>query len=146
MKLLKEERGISLVEVVASIALLTIVLFSFYTFFIQSAKFNISNNNHYTTNAAARDLSAQITKNCSAVKLKISLTPLCKYDASLKKTGSLEDYSYQLSIQDINDPSIIKTDYYRLRKVTIKVWDQNDDIAKKQPKSITYTYQREVIK
>lgn len=146
MKLLKEERGISLVEVVAAVALITIVLFFFYTFFIHNTKVNTSNYNHYTTKTVARDLSAQITKNCSAVKIYSSVNPLCKYDASLKKTGSLEEYSYQLSIQDIHDTSIIKTDYYRLRKVTIKVWDPNDDIAKDQPKTITYTYQREVIK
>ena len=41
MKLLKQERGISLVEVVASIVLITIVLVSFSTVFLQSKKTHV---------------------------------------------------------------------------------------------------------
>lgn len=42
MRLLKEERGISLVEVVASIVLITIILISFFGFFIQSKKTHVA--------------------------------------------------------------------------------------------------------
>lgn len=42
MTLLKEERGISLVEVVASVVLITIILISFFSFFIQSKKTHIA--------------------------------------------------------------------------------------------------------
>lgn len=145
-KNLKSEHGTSLVEVVAALALIAILLLTFYYLFIQSAKVNSNNNNHYTASAVARDLSAQITDNCSVVRLNASVANLCKYDSSSKKTGSLEGFSYQLIIQDINDSFIIETEYYRLRKVTIKVWNENDNITRDEPKSITYTYQREVIK
>lgn len=42
MKLLKEERGISLVEVVASLVLITIILISFFSFFVQSKKTHVA--------------------------------------------------------------------------------------------------------
>lgn len=42
MRLLKEERGISLVEVVASIVLITIILISFFSFFVQSKKTHVA--------------------------------------------------------------------------------------------------------
>ncbi|MGA4518573.1 type IV pilus modification PilV family protein [Solibacillus silvestris] len=42
MRLLKEDRGISLVEVVASIVLITIILISFFSFFIQSKKTQVA--------------------------------------------------------------------------------------------------------
>lgn len=41
MRLLKEEHGISLVEVVASIVLIAIILFSFFTLFLQTKKMNV---------------------------------------------------------------------------------------------------------
>ncbi|WP_079523907.1 type IV pilus modification PilV family protein [Solibacillus isronensis] len=42
MRFLKEERGVSLVEVVASIVLITIILLSFFSFFIQSKKTHVA--------------------------------------------------------------------------------------------------------
>ncbi|MEK4384458.1 hypothetical protein MKZ25_01430 [Solibacillus sp. FSL W7-1464] len=42
MRLLKEECGISLVEVVASLVLITIILISFFSFFIQSKKTHVT--------------------------------------------------------------------------------------------------------
>lgn len=145
MKWLKEERGFSLLEVIAALVILTIITLSFYYIFIQSTKVNSNNNKHYTASAVARELSAQITASCSAVKLDESVSDLCKYDSTLMKTASLNEFPYQLIIQDITSP-IVETEYYRLRKVTIKVWDKKDDMTKDHPKSITYTSQREVIK
>lgn len=45
MRLLKEERGVSLVEVVASIVLITIILISFFGLFLQTKKTNIQSEN-----------------------------------------------------------------------------------------------------
>ncbi|MEK4078610.1 type IV pilus modification PilV family protein [Solibacillus sp. FSL K6-1126] len=42
MRLLKEERGISLVEVVASIVLITVILLSFFSLFLQSKKTHVA--------------------------------------------------------------------------------------------------------
>ena len=41
MRFLKEERGVSLVEVVASIVLITVILISFFTLFLQTKKTNV---------------------------------------------------------------------------------------------------------
>lgn len=145
-KYLTNERGLSLIEVVAALALLTIVLISFYYLFIQSAKVNSNNHVNYTASAVARELSAEITSTCSVVKSGKPINNLCKYDSDLSQTEWFEGFPYQRIIQDINDPSIIQTEYYRLRQVTIKVWNEDDDLTTDHPKSITYTYQREVLK
>lgn len=42
MRLLKEERGISLLEVVASVVLIMIILLSFFSFFVQSKKTHVA--------------------------------------------------------------------------------------------------------
>ena len=42
MRLLKEERGVYLLEVVASIILITIILISFFGFFLQSKKTHVA--------------------------------------------------------------------------------------------------------
>ncbi|MEK3764350.1 hypothetical protein [Solibacillus sp. FSL K6-4121] len=139
------ENGVSLLEVVASMLLLTILLLSFFYLFVQNAKVTSNNNVNYTASTVARELSAEITKKCSIVKVDKALS-ICNYGTGLTQTGFIEKFPYQLTIQEMKDSSIIKTDYYRLRKVTIKVWDEDDDILTTHPKTITYTFQREVIK
>ena len=145
-KYFNNDYGVSLLEVVASMLLLTILLLSFFYLFVQNAKVTSSNHANFTASAVARELSADITKKCSIVRLDKASSSICNYDTSLTQTGFKEEFPYQLTIQNMKDSSIIQTDYYRLRKVTIKVWNEDDDILTTQPKAITYTFQREVIK
>src|SRR5690606_29094949 len=60
MRLLKEERGISLVEVVASIVLITIILISFFGFFIQSSKHTKFNEERLKSIEIAENVIAEI--------------------------------------------------------------------------------------
>lgn len=140
-KYFNNERGLSLIEVVAAIVLLSIVLFSFFYFFIQNAKLNSNNNEHHTATAVARELSAEITSNCSLVK-SATIPSICTYSSGSTRQGtSPNGYPYRIIHDNI---SFKETQYYRLRKVTIKVWEKYDDIASDPPKSVTYAFQREV--
>lgn len=67
-KYLSNERGLSLVEVVAAVALLTIILTAVYYILIQNSKLNALNSTNFSASAVARDISAQITTECSNVK------------------------------------------------------------------------------
>lgn len=111
MRLLKEERGISLVEVVASIVLITIILISFFGFFIQSSKHTKFNEEKLTSIDIAEDVIAKIRKSPENYK---SNTPI----PTPKDNVSYPGYTVLLIIE--NGPNTLKEATIEVKPVTGK--------------------------
>lgn len=90
MRFLKEERGVSLVEVVASIVLITIILLSFFGFFVQSAKHTKFNEEKLSSVEIAENIIATIRSNPTNYKSNLSNE---KVDVSA-------DYIASITIED----------------------------------------------
>lgn len=95
------ERGVSLVEILAAIVLLSIVLFSFYAFFINSATFTTINKKKLTAVDIAEQVVSDLRKNTSYEQLNEIGYHLenGKYINSSRYT----DYSISLTFSNIED-------------------------------------------
>ncbi|MEH7381981.1 prepilin-type N-terminal cleavage/methylation domain-containing protein [Bacillus sp. JJ1533] len=60
---IKNEKGVTLIELVASIAILTIILLSFMSFFIMSAKYNGVSSDKMTATNIAREVQEEFKIN-----------------------------------------------------------------------------------
>lgn len=147
-KYLTNEKGLSLVEVVASVVLLVIILTAVYNILIQNTKTNISNDTRYTASAVAREVSAKITEYCSEVNYNKHVHSVCLAQNTpgnskhIEKRTNDEGYQIHLEIDGISASNSLE--HYNLRQVKISVWNKGDDTNTQNPKAITYTYQREV--
>ena len=63
LKWRKNEKGLSLVEVLAAVVILSIVLITFMNFFVQSAKHTKFNNEKLTAVQVAEDVVAKVREN-----------------------------------------------------------------------------------
>lgn len=79
MRLLEEERGISLVEVAASIVLITIILISFFTFFIQSKKLHVTSESVVDATYIAQQEMEEIYGLVSSNKSDWLISPINKH-------------------------------------------------------------------
>ncbi|MGE7983194.1 type IV pilus modification PilV family protein [Solibacillus sp. NPDC093137] len=140
MRLLNEERGLSLVEVVASIVLFTIILLSFFTIFIQSKKTNIlSESVVEATYFAQQDMegiygivssnSALWLKNTSPKPLKLKNKEFL-YDSTdfscmneCKKYVNKDNTKYWIKLTNITDENAINND--TLVQVVVNVPKEN---------------------
>ncbi|MGB6407875.1 MAG: prepilin-type N-terminal cleavage/methylation domain-containing protein, partial [Planococcus donghaensis] len=71
-RLIKNERGISLVEILAAVVILGIVLVSVMTFFTQSAKFTASNHETLTAVQVGEEVVAKVRGVKSLTELTVS--------------------------------------------------------------------------
>lgn len=91
MRLLKEERGISLMEVVASIVLITIILISFFGFFIQSSKHTKFNEEKLKSIEIAENVIAEIRKSPDNYKSNTPIAEVIVFDTGYTVLLTIED-------------------------------------------------------
>ena len=121
MRFLKEERGVSLVEVVASIVLVTIILLSFFGFFVNSAKHTKFNEDKLTSIEIAENIIATIRSNPIEYRNNVSN----------KEVNVSSEYISSITI--IDGPNAL------LKKATIKVKPMTGKGIKQSP-FITHIY------
>lgn len=120
---MKDEQGISLVEVVASIVLITIILISFFGFFIQSSKYTRFNEEKLVSVDIAEDVIAKIRKSPNNYK---SNSPIPTPEDNVSYPG----YTVVLTIED--GPNTLK-------EATIEVTPMTGKGIKQSP-FITHIY------
>ena len=124
MKFLKEERGISLVEIVASIVLITIILISFFSFFVQSAKHTKFNEEKLSSVEIAENIVATIRSNPTENRLNV-------INKKVENSKVPSDYTAYITIVD--GPNTL------LKKATIEVKPVTGKGIKQSP-FITHIY------
>ena len=138
MKSIKNERGITLVEVVASIVLITIILISFFAFFIQSKKTNSSSESiNEATYIAQKEMEKiySLSKQSSLANLSenyiYGYTFLeekinnCTSVSNIDPTSYGNIFSYQKQVNNFTSKITISTlcDYENAGNVLIEVSD-----------------------
>lgn len=124
LRYLKEEHGMSLVEVVASIVLITIILLSFFSFFINSAKHTKYNEEKLSSIEIAENIIGIIRSNPASYSTNVNNK---KFESS--KVPS--DYIAYITI--VNGPNDL------LKKAKIEVKPSIGKGIKKSPFT-TYIY------
>ncbi|WP_332649387.1 type IV pilus modification PilV family protein [Lysinibacillus sp. 54212] len=141
MKTIKNERGFGLLEVVASIVLITIILLSFFAFFIQSKKTNSSSESiNEATYIAQKEMEKiyNLSKQSSLSNLSRSYingyTFLeeeinnCTNSSTIDPSTYGKIFSYQKDIDNFTSKITISTlcDYENAGNVLIEVSDSSD--------------------
>lgn len=146
MRLLKEEQGISLVEVVASIVLITVILLSFFTLFIQTKKTSVQSetiqNATYVAQVEMEEIYS-ISQNLSIDNPTAIITQLkaksfthisTDYLSGCNATLSVpEEYVNTIKLEKESPPfDVIVTiselcDYKKAGHVTIEVFDSSNN-------------------
>lgn len=140
----KQQEGMTLIEVVAAIVILSIVLITFFNFFINSSIFNNKND----SNIKAINITREQIVNFNNTYKSVPWSDIEKefiVDVSnpgiYKKEWTDGDYIIEASIDSTIEPTLGSgySSYYReLRKVQIKVWK---DSKEGPPLSESFTYQ-----
>jgi prepilin-type N-terminal cleavage/methylation domain-containing protein len=135
-KKLHNQKGLTLLEVLLSIVILTIVLTSFAGFFSQSALFVKKNEEKLSTSQTAQQIVNLIEVNISNSMLK-TITECTDSDCTLDKNGLVA-----LSGQSINSTYTISAIFTpgeeKLTKVKVIIFDNDDP----ESSSETFTYIR----
>ena len=122
---MENEKGFSLIEVIASILLLSIVLVSFFTFFIQTNKAAVTNNEKLVVINLADavlerlKLDPTLDKPEYAEKLVSTLSTGNPFTFTLEKMNG-KDYDASVKVTQSNDEKSIK-----LFNVVVTVTAQN---------------------
>lgn len=113
-RLIKNERGISLVEILAAVVILGIVLVSVMTFFTQSAKFTASNHETLTAVQVGEEVVAKVRTIKSLTELTVS--PQKFTGNATKITSGTMHSEYTITIEKTQ--GVVKS---KLQKVKITV-------------------------
>jgi len=118
-RLIKNERGISLVEILAAVVILGIVLVSVMTFFTQSAKFTASNHETLTAVQVGEEVVAKVRGVKSLTELTVSPE---KFVGNATKVTSTTLHS-EFSITVEKTQGVVTS---KLQKVKITVLSKNN--------------------
>ncbi|WP_033543613.1 type IV pilus modification PilV family protein [Planococcus sp. CAU13] len=105
IKQLKNNDGLTLVEILAALVLLSIVLITFMSFFTQSAKFTASNEETLTAIQVAEDVVAKV-----------------------RDIKAFEEIELFNNFEEGENDSYINKDSYYLYEVTVKKENRVDDL------------------
>ena len=131
-RFLRREDGVTLVEVVASVILISVILISFFGIFMNAFKFNAINDENLQAYNLARDWKAKINNYSwndigDPTSGFIKATPYYIYETNVGE--------FHLKILISEEPERPVVDYYvPLRKVHIQILKSNQLISE------TYTY------
>ena len=121
-KQFQNDSGMTLVEILAALVLLSIVLLAFFSFFTQSAKFTQHNKEKLTAVEVAEDVVALLRAN-------MDLDELEEYEVNGDTYLNTTSYpSYKVEIKVNNELPELK-----LSKATIKVEPISVDSIKRSP-------------
>jgi|GEM_PF-6577991 len=118
-RLIQNERGISLVEILAAVVILGIVLVSVMTFFTQSAKFTASNHETLTAVQVGEEVVAKVRGVRSLTDLTVS--PQKFTGNATKVTSTTLHPEYTITIEKTQ--GVVKS---KLQKVRIVVLAKNN--------------------
>ncbi|ANU23645.1 type IV pilus modification PilV family protein [Planococcus donghaensis] len=118
-RLIKNERGISLVEILAAVVILGIVLVSVMTFFTQSAKFTASNHETLTAVQVGEEVVSKVRGVKSLTELTVS--PQKFTGNATKVTSTTLHPEYTITIEKTQ--GVVKS---KLQKVRIVVLAKNN--------------------
>ncbi|ANU12762.1 hypothetical protein B481_0539 [Planococcus halocryophilus Or1] len=118
-KLIQNERGISLVEILAAVVILGIVLVSVMTFFTQSAKFTASNHETLTAVQVGEEVVAKVRGVKSLTELTVS--PEKFVGTASKVTSATLHPEFSITIEKTQ--GVVKS---KLQKVEITVLSKNN--------------------
>jgi len=124
LRLSKDERGLTLVEVIASIVLITIILLSFFSFFINSAKHTKFNEEKLSSIEIAENIIGDIRSNPASYSTNVT-------NKKVEDTKVPSDYKAYITI--VNGPNTL------LKKAKIEVKPATGTEIKKSPFT-TYIY------
>lgn len=130
--MIKNEKGLTLLEVLASIVILTIILTSFYGLFIQSAKFTKINEDELYASNLANQAREYLISN--PIKESLDLVTL---ETTVNNKFIADGYSqFTLKLTDQTNKDVIDEAGIGLFRVKIEILDSSS----KQPLSTTYCY------
>lgn len=143
MRIISNERGISLIEVVASLVIITIIFLAFFNFFIQSKKTNVASEAIHDATYHAQKAMEQIyitsTKSGSLQYLSTSSLPGTTFTKiasdvnnncvgdDLNKVEMIYRYSSDLATDPYQTDLMISKlcNYTNATKVLIEVYEKN---------------------
>ncbi|WP_431029586.1 hypothetical protein [Lysinibacillus sp. LZ02] len=149
MKLLKSEKGITLLETVVSLLLISIILISFFSFFVQSKKTNSSSESiSEATYIAQKEMEQIYTLSKSSSLLNLSTTYLqgleytsvyptgigntnnCTGTANTNQTVYSAIFAYERPIENYTSKVTISTlcNYTNAGNVLIEITDSNNNL------------------
>ncbi|MEH7239006.1 type IV pilus modification PilV family protein [Bacillus sp. JJ1562] len=129
---IKNEKGVTLIELISSIAILTIILLSFMSFFIMSAKYNGVSSDKMNATNIAREVQEEFKVN---EEKNLALKNLINYSRTSSVTSIPKSSYPNLNLtQDIQINNDILTLIFTKQNFTIKVnvdtsSDENIDIS-----------------
>ncbi|MCM3692243.1 type IV pilus modification PilV family protein [Neobacillus niacini] len=134
MKILKDEKGITLIEVLVSIAILSIVFISIMNLFPQMEKINLQNQDKSQAISTAKEILIQWQKNDETTREKVNNlftgTPVGGFYTTLEQGGSV-----RIMIKET--PSDNKSLKINLHQITVQILNDNGNVI-----SETYGYVR----
>lgn len=119
-KLLKNEKGYTLLEILLSLSILSIVILVFFGFFIQSAKFSVHSQNKMSAGQLSQEILEKVKSNFSAVQDDI--------DGTKKLTNTGWNELYSTSKNGVYSINIGNQTYYPQVKI-IPAKDQNGEFS-----------------
>ena len=137
MKYVKSNEGLTLVEVIASVVILSIILFSVFHFFTNAANFNSHNDSNIQANNVAREYEnyfEQTYNNKVWTTVQSDFVRDATNPTLYNLTLNQDDYIILISINSVQESSNAKKEF---RKVKIAVWKNK---MEGKPLSETYTY------
>ena len=146
---LKNENGLTLVETIAGVVLISVVLVSFFQFFTKAATFNSVNNTNIQASNVAREYTVNVTDTYMGKTLQdlqstynfIKITDSSTNKVFYKQTSKKEPYIIETIIyEQIDSPNA----YRALRPAKISVWKEKME-GKPESESFTY-HEGEVLK
>lgn len=129
---IKNEKGVTLIELISSIAILTIILLSFMSFFIMSAKYNGVSSDKMNATNIAREVQEEFKVN---EEKNLALKNLINYSRTSSVTSIPKSSYPNLNLtQDIQINNDILTLIFTKQNFTVKVnvdtsSDENIDIS-----------------
>lgn len=132
--MIKNEKGLTLVEILASIVILSIVLTSFYGLFIQSAKFTKVNEDNLVASNLANQVREKLISGSFPDTATIETSLKSDTELNLDSNYIFTDYPNMVLELDLTAPV---DDTLHLLPVTISI-SKADDL--KNPIVTTYCY------
>ncbi|WP_066257947.1 prepilin-type N-terminal cleavage/methylation domain-containing protein [Neobacillus drentensis] len=119
-KLVKNENGYTLLEILLSLSILSIVILVFFGFFIQSAKFSVQSQNKMSAGQLSQEILEKVKSNFETVKNDI--------DGAKKLNTTGWNKLYRTSITGEYSINIGNQIYYPQVKI-IPAKDQNGEFS-----------------
>jgi|SRR5690606_14389962 len=132
LRVLQKEDGVSLVEVVASIVLISIILISFFGFFTNTFKFNAMNDDNFQASNLAKDWKNTV-RDYNWQEIVDPANGFIKVASYYVYESNVDEFNLKIIVNEEPEQPVL--DYFApLRKVHIQIWKSGQLVSE------TYTY------